>query len=147
MKRLWLCLMLVACPGEDPGPVPVPLPPQAVARLVTKEGTVNLERSGARSVAEPGALLENDVLETLPSSTALLRAPGGREIELGESTRFKVGTRPIWKPAVPRPLRGPATHGPATGARRPHGRSGRQGRVLFEQQAPRRFQGVPKEKP
>ncbi len=89
---LLLSLVWVGCPSEDPGPIVVaPPPPQAVARLVSREGTVTLTRAGQTSPAEPGPLQENDVIETGPASKALLRAPGGREIELGENTRFKVG--------------------------------------------------------
>jgi hypothetical protein len=85
-------VMLAACP-EAPQPMSVvPLPAQTVARLVSMQGEVTLTRGGrppAKAVS--GALLENDELATGEASTALLRAPGGREIELGEKTHFKVG--------------------------------------------------------
>ncbi|MBL8956244.1 MAG: FecR domain-containing protein, partial [Myxococcaceae bacterium] len=95
MKRAALLslVVLASCPGaDDPGPVVVaPPPPKAVARLVSREGTVTLTRGAKTEPAEPGGLQENDVIETGPASKALLRAPGGREIELGENTRFKAG--------------------------------------------------------
>lgn len=91
MKRACLLLLLAACPEKDDGPKIVPLPPESVARLVSKEGSVTLTRQGAASPAAAGALFENDVLETAEAAKAVLRAPGGREIELGERTRFKVG--------------------------------------------------------
>ncbi len=92
MKRTAaLLVLLCGCP-EDTQPGMVPLPPESVARLVSMEGKVTLERGGAPArPAVPGALLENDVLNTAEASKALVRAPGGREIELGPSTRFKVG--------------------------------------------------------
>ena len=93
MKRAGLLLLLVgltACP-EGEQPQVAPLPPKSVARLVSKAGTVTLTREGKASPAEVGALLENDELATGAASKALVRAPGGREIELGEETRFKVG--------------------------------------------------------
>jgi hypothetical protein len=90
MKRAVWLLALAACPADEATPL-APLPPESVARLVSKEGTVTLTRSGQRGPAQVGALLENDELETQAASRALVRAPGGREIELGEKTHFKVG--------------------------------------------------------
>ncbi len=88
-----LLLLLAACPGkDDEGPVVAPLPPKSVARLVAKEGTVTLTRGAKVQPAEVGPLEEKDVLETAEASKALLRAPGGQEIELGEKTRLEVGT-------------------------------------------------------
>lgn len=88
----FLVLLLAACPGkEDDGPVVAPLPPKSVARLVAKEGTVTLTRGAKAQPAEVGPLEEKDVLETAAASKALLRAPGGRELELGENTRLEVG--------------------------------------------------------
>jgi hypothetical protein len=52
---------------------------------------VRLERRGAKaSPAQPGSLLEGDVLGTGPNSRAVLRS-GGRELELGEDTTFRLG--------------------------------------------------------
>src|SRR3954453_13283639 len=79
-------VLLAACPSEDPGPKLVPLPPAAVARPVAKEGPGALARGGPTVPGAVGALLENDVLDTEEKSKALVRAPGGREIELGEKT-------------------------------------------------------------
>lgn len=88
---LVLGTVFIGCPSDDTGPVVVaPPPPQAVARLVSREGTVTLTRAGTTAPAEPGPLQENDLIETGPASKALVRAPGGREIELGDNTRFKV---------------------------------------------------------
>ncbi|MBK7859387.1 MAG: hypothetical protein IPJ65_12350 [Archangiaceae bacterium] len=93
LRLLPVCLLvtLTACPSDDGGATLTPLPPESVARLVSKEGTVTLTRSGKPAPAQPGALYEHDELETGAAAKALLRAPGGREIELGENTRFKVG--------------------------------------------------------
>jgi hypothetical protein len=84
-------LLLAGCP-EEPPPTIAPLPPQSVARLVSLEGTVALKHGAEPAKpAGPGALYENDELSTGAASKALVRAPGGREIELGENTQFKVG--------------------------------------------------------
>lgn len=70
---------------------PVALPPAAT--LVTVEGSVELERDGGVSRAVKGPLFEDDVVATGARSRAVLRDPGGRELELGEDTRFKVGAK------------------------------------------------------
>jgi hypothetical protein len=85
-------LSLLGCPEGEPPPTVVPLPPQSIARLVSMEGTVTLKHGAAAAApAQPGPLLENDEVATGPESKALIRAPGGREIELGPDTHFKVG--------------------------------------------------------
>src|SRR5262249_41131313 len=59
-----LLALIAGCPDEPP-PKVVPLPPQEVARLVSIEGQVTLERAGAQSVpAAAGSLFENDALTT-----------------------------------------------------------------------------------
>jgi hypothetical protein len=92
-------VFLAGCP-EAPAPLPgnAPEVPELskvaqaqVATLVTKEGRVDLERNGLTSKAAPGPLFENDMVATGPESSALLRDSVGRELELGEDTRFKVG--------------------------------------------------------
>src|SRR5262245_25690732 len=92
MMRRWLVCMLALCGcPEEQQPKVVPLPEQSVARLVSMEGSVFLTRAPKpKAPANPGALLENDELETGDASKALVRAPGGREIELGPNTHFKV---------------------------------------------------------
>lgn len=92
-------LAFAGCPEPDAPPaptLPTPLEPVALppsATLVTLEGSVELERDGGVSKAVKGPLYEDDVVSTGPKSRAVLRDPGGRELELGEDTRFKVGAK------------------------------------------------------
>lgn len=95
-----LSVVLAGCP-EGPVPLgnaptvpdlaPVVVPP--VAKLVTVEGRVDLERDGGVSKAVLGPLVENDLVATGAASRAVLRDSAGRELELGEDTRFKVGAK------------------------------------------------------
>lgn len=98
-RALLAAMLLAGCP-EDPPPQPVPpvhvLEPVAlpsVATLVEAHGTVTIERTGKTSKAELGPVFEEDVITTGPASSALLRDPLGRELELGEDTRFRVGPK------------------------------------------------------
>lgn len=95
-----LVLALCGCPEETSLPPPVVTPPKllpvqavAVAELVSVQGTVQLERDGGVGPARPAPLFEGDVVVTGPASSALLRDPGGREVELGEETRFRLGEK------------------------------------------------------
>lgn len=95
-----LCVLLLAgCPEEEPSTAPLRLPdlpavagPPA-ATLVTLGGQVSLERDGGVGPAAVGPLFEDDVVATGPASSAVLRDLLGRELELGEETRFKVGAK------------------------------------------------------
>ena len=97
---LLLSVTLAGCP-EGPAPVgnaPIvpdlaPVPAMPVAKLVRTEGRVDLERDGGVSKAAAGPLFEDDVVATGPASSALLSDSEGRELELGEDTRFKVGAK------------------------------------------------------
>ena len=97
-----LAVSLAGCP-EDPAPVvggPAPTLPSLapvamlpVAKLVAVEGRVDLERDGGVAKAVTGPLFEDDVVATGAASRAVLRDSAGRELELGEDTRFKVGAK------------------------------------------------------
>ncbi|MBI3184094.1 MAG: hypothetical protein HYZ28_18330 [Myxococcales bacterium] len=67
--------------------------PKPVAELISVEGQAHLTRGGKRASANPGPLHEGDLLETGPASSALIRDLHGRELELGEGTRFLLGER------------------------------------------------------
>lgn len=99
-----LALFAVVLAGCPEGPTPIagnapalpdlmPVPATPVAKLVTMEGRVALERDGGVSTAVAGPLFEDDVVATGPASRAVLRDSSGRELELGEDTRFKVGAK------------------------------------------------------
>ena len=95
MKRALLVslLLLAGCPeGEAGTPDAAPSAPVkvAVAQLSGLKGKVTLTRAGAKSAAVPGPLYEADVLDTGADGHALLVAKG-REIELLESSSFRVG--------------------------------------------------------
>ncbi|MBL8940428.1 MAG: hypothetical protein JNM69_38130 [Archangium sp.] len=102
-RAAWLgaLVALAGCPESsdpplDPAPVVKPLQPVAlpsVATLVALEGLVDLERDGGVSKAVKGPLFEDDIVATGAKSRAVLRDLGGRELELGEDTRFKVGAK------------------------------------------------------
>lgn len=94
MKRVALALLLVfcGCPEDKPVP-PVPPPVQVkptVAQLSGLKGQVNLTRDGVRAAAIAGPVHEGDVLETGPDGHALL-SEKGREVELLQNSRFRVG--------------------------------------------------------
>jgi hypothetical protein len=99
VRRVVLALALITlagCPEEGPPPeVPdasAPVKPQkpVVAQLSELKGEVFLTRDGQRGPAKAGNAYEGDLLETGADGHALL-ANGGREVELLESTRFRVG--------------------------------------------------------
>lgn len=96
---LLLAVLLSGCPEGAPGPAVVTPPrlpelaPVSVASLVTVSGQVHLERQGVVTAASAGSLFEGDVVATGLASRALLRDAAGRELELGEETRFKVGPK------------------------------------------------------
>lgn len=98
----WAVVLMAVLAGCSEGPTkPLPPPPKvlepvavpSVAQLVLAEGTVKVERKGAVTAATPGPLFEDDVVTTGAASRAILRDPLGRELELGEDTRFKVGPK------------------------------------------------------
>lgn len=101
LVALTLGAVLAGCPEGPETPVPnapvhvplapVPLPP--VATIITLEGQVDLERDGGVSKAGAGPVFEDDVVTTKAASRAVLRDGQGRELELGEDTRFKVGPK------------------------------------------------------
>jgi len=84
-----LSAALAGCPDDaveppDAGPSPV-------ATLVTAQGTVAVERGGQKASAAPGQpLLSGDVVSTGPASSALVRSQDGQEVEISESTRFRL---------------------------------------------------------
>ena len=94
MKRvLALLLVFSGCPEDKPELPPVAPPVQVrptVAQLSGLKGQVNLTRDGARAAAVAGPVYEGDVLETGADGHALLWA-NGREVELLENSRFRVG--------------------------------------------------------
>lgn len=93
---------LAGCP-EDPAPAPLPLPPPSVAlapvpvppvaTLTEVGGQVDLERDGGTASARTGPLFEGDTLVTGADGRALLSDETGRQLELGEDTRFTLGPR------------------------------------------------------
>ncbi|MDP3231918.1 MAG: hypothetical protein Q8N26_04020 [Myxococcales bacterium] len=96
-----LAVSLAGCP-EDPAlvggapptlPTLTPVAATPVAQLVKAEGRVDVERDGGVSKAALEPLFEDDVVVTGPASLAVLRDSEGRELELGEDTRFKVGAK------------------------------------------------------
>jgi hypothetical protein len=100
---LGLMVLVSGCPEEPPPPpAPAPLPTLApltsvevppVASLTETEGRVDLERDGGTRPASPGPLFDGDLLATGPASRAVLVDSAGRTLELGEDTRFRVGTK------------------------------------------------------
>jgi len=84
-------LVLLACPEEAPQPPPPP-PPRPVARVMELSGTVALERDGGVRPAQQEGLFPGDVVATGAQSRALLADERGRALELGEDTRFRLGT-------------------------------------------------------
>jgi hypothetical protein len=93
-----LVVVLVACGCSSPPPTP-PLPvvlPEVprleVAQVLRISGTVTLTRGAdTRPVVPPVSLSEGDVVETSASGSALLGDAAGRQLELGDSTSFRVG--------------------------------------------------------
>lgn len=92
MKRALVLSTLVLLGACSEGPVqPPPAPVKlTVAQLSGLKGQVFLTRAGARAAAAPGPVSEGDLLETGADGHALLSAKG-REVELLESSRFRVG--------------------------------------------------------
>jgi hypothetical protein len=98
VKRLLLLITLAVfsgCPEDQPVKPPVVTPPPAptkpaVAVLSGLKGKVTLTRDGKASPAAGGPVHEGDVLETGADGHALLSAQG-REVELLENSRFRVG--------------------------------------------------------
>jgi hypothetical protein len=91
VKR-WLvwAALVTSCSEESPYVVPPPAA-RAVALLSQLSGDVALTHQGQRAVATAGAVFEGDLLETGEDGHALLSAHG-KEVELLEGSRFKVGT-------------------------------------------------------
>ena len=96
MKRallLFSLLSFMGCP-EDVSVQPPPPPPVkvkvTVAQLSGLVGKVTLTRDGKTAPAVAGPLHEGDVLETGDDGHAVLSARG-REVELLENSRFRVG--------------------------------------------------------
>ena len=97
MKRALVLISLAAffsgCPEDTPAKPPVVTPPPAkpaVAQLSGLTGKVILTRDGKSAPAAAGSVQEGDVLETGADGHALLTAQG-REVELLENSRFRVG--------------------------------------------------------
>lgn len=93
-RRLLFALLsaaLLGCPEEAPPGPPPPPPPKAVARLAELSGRVTLERDGGVTPAAKGPLYEGDVVATAAASRAVLADERGRQLELGEDTRFRLG--------------------------------------------------------
>lgn len=82
-------LVLAGCPEDVPVPPPPPVK-TTVAQLSGLQGKVTLIREGAVFAAVAGPLYEGDVLETGADGHALL-SDKGREVELLENSRFRVG--------------------------------------------------------
>lgn len=93
MKRallLFSLMTLAGCPEEAPvQPSPVKVK-ATVAQLSAIAGKVTLTQGGKTAPAVAGPLHEGDVLETGDDGHALL-ASQGREVELLENSRFRVG--------------------------------------------------------
>lgn len=91
---LLLALALTGCPEELPATPPDAGPPApvkvTVAKLSGLAGKVTLTRDGKAAPAVAGPVHEGDVLETGADGHALLSA-NGREVELLENSRFRVG--------------------------------------------------------
>lgn len=85
-------LLWSACSEGPPPPPPPPVVPVkvVVAQLSGLKGQVFLTRDARRTAAVAGPLHEGDVLETGADGHALLSGKG-REVELLESSRFRVG--------------------------------------------------------
>lgn len=84
-------VLLTGCPEEKPIPPVVPPPVKAaVAQLSGLKGLVKLSRDGVPLAAMPGPVYQGDLLETGADGHALL-SDKGREVELLESSRFRVG--------------------------------------------------------
>lgn len=83
LSTLWVACSDVPEPPAKPAPV-------TVATLSELRGAVTLTREGASAAATNGALYEGDVLTTGADGHALLSG-GGREVELLENSRFRVG--------------------------------------------------------
>jgi hypothetical protein len=92
---------MVACSGKTGEPSPglptlpelVKVPVLPVAELVQIEGRVAIERDGGIEKASPGPLYEGDLVATALVSRAVLQDDNGRQLELGEETRFRLGQR------------------------------------------------------
>lgn len=85
-----LAAALLACPEEPPPPPPPPAP-KPVARLTELSGPVTLERDGGAAPATKGPVFQGDVVATGAEARAVLADERGRQLELGEDTRFRVG--------------------------------------------------------
>lgn len=93
MKRLVLGLLLstfFACPEPDEPPVVVKPAPVVVAQMSDVRGAVTLTREGASRPAKSEPVFEGDVLTTGGDGHVLLSG-GGREVELLENSRFRIG--------------------------------------------------------
>ena len=86
---LALALGALGCPDDTPAPPPPP--PVALADLALVEGQVTLERgdAGVRG-ARQEPLFDGDLLRTQEQSRAVIRFKNGRELELGESAKFRL---------------------------------------------------------
>lgn len=91
LAGLLLTATLAGCPEEPPPAPPPPPAPTPVAHLTEVEGRVTLERDGGASPATKAPVFEGDVVATATGARALLADERGRELELGEETRFRVG--------------------------------------------------------
>lgn len=92
LAAVLLAAALTGCPEEPPPTPPPPPAPKPVAHLAEVEGRVALERDGGASATAKAPLFEGDVVATGPASRALLEDERGRQLELGEETRFRVGS-------------------------------------------------------
>ena len=94
LSLLVVCASLAAC-SDDPGPAPVvdagPAKPVALARLTLAQGKVELARDGkpARG-ADIEDLFDQDLVITGEGARAIIKFKGGGEVELAESSRFRI---------------------------------------------------------
>ena len=80
-------LLALACSEKKP-------PEKPVAQLVSSTGLVTLTRGESAEVpVAPGPLFAGDLIVTGQDGKAVLRSNEGRELELGESTRFRLGQK------------------------------------------------------
>jgi hypothetical protein len=94
--RCWLLLSLacLAACSEGTGPLPPdagPARPRPLARLTLAQGSVELARDGKPArAADIEDLYDQDLIITGSGARAILKFKGGGELELAESSRFRL---------------------------------------------------------